>query len=266
MITFINENLFKLDTQEVSNNNGTLYKTDVLTAHAVKKGKSEEVKNHIITRITSPVEDYTEMNVNIVTSPGHNGMQNVSIRASERNTYDSDIILIAIPFNGIAEPIPESREYRIHKGYVVRSDKRDIECNGTLYKKVLYLLVEPNVSLFNEDHKYHTDEIKLNFVSYNLESNEEDNTTVTMKSTVEVTFTAEAVKYTNSFEESEPVDPDAYKGQMLFHTYSKKNKPVGDKERAPKYEKSGDKKFNKRKDHNGGQNKKNNFHGKKGNR
>jgi hypothetical protein len=265
MITFINENLFKLDTQEVSNDNGTHYKIDVLTANAVKKGKSEEVKNHIITRIISPIEDYNSYNVNIATSPGHNGMQNVSIRASERNTYDSDIILIAIPFNGIAEPIPESKEYRIHKGYVVRSDKRDIECNGVLYKKVLYLLVEPNIGLFNEDHKYHTDEIKLNFVSYNLETNE-DNTTVTMKSTVEISFTAEAVKYTDSVEESDPVDPDAYKGQMLFHTYSKKNKPAGDKERAPKHEKSGDKKFNKNKDHNNGYKKKNNFHGKKGNR
>jgi hypothetical protein len=85
-----------------------------------------------------------------------------------------------------------------------------------------------------------------------------------MKSTVEISFTAEAVKYTDSTEESDPVDPDAYKGQMLFHTYSKKNKPAGDKERAPKHEKSGDKKFNKNKDHNNGYKKKNNFHGKKG--
>ena len=228
MITFINEELFKLDTQEVSGDNGIYYKTNVLTSCNVKRGKKDEAKKVLITKISSPTEDINSANVAVVIPKESTG-NNVVIRVSERNKYDSNLMMIAIPFNGIAQPIPESKQFRIHKGVVVRSDKRNIRCNDNLYKKVLYLIVEPNVSLFDDAHKYHTDEIVLPFISYNLENKEEGSDAVTMKCTVTVKFTADNIYYDETFEECEPIEHDKFRGEMLFHVTKPATKNNSDK-------------------------------------
>lgn len=76
------------------------------------------------------------------------------------NTY-----LLAIPFNGVIKPIELDPKYRIYKGLMVTS-RSGFSCNFSKYFKCLYLLVEPNLKLFNPEHKYHCDEIVINIDTY----------------------------------------------------------------------------------------------------
>lgn len=215
MITFINESLFTVKSEAVSNDRGDIFKTDVLTVPTVLKKKSSETAPRVFTKITSSTEDYNESNAAVHASVGFKGSEKISIRASERNRYDSDLYMVAIPFNGIAQPIEPSHNFRIHKGFVAVSDRRNIEFDGAMYKKVLYLLIEPNNALFDKNHKYHVDEINLDFVTYNLETKDEE-TTVTVKTTTTLRFTETAVEFFVASEETEPVAADTFRGQKLF--------------------------------------------------
>lgn len=76
------------------------------------------------------------------------------------NTY-----LLAIPFNGIIKPIELDPKYRIYKGLMITS-RSGFNCNFSKYFKCLYLIVEPNLKLFNPEHKYHCDEIKIDIDTY----------------------------------------------------------------------------------------------------
>ena len=232
MITLINENLFELVTNEETTENGNFFKTDVLTSMKVKKAKDNSMGKTRITSIKSSNKDFNACYTNVVNFTNKIGKTIVTLKAMETNRYDNDVYLIAIPFNGIAEPIANSPQYRIHHGLIVHSDKKNIKFNDETYTKVLYLMVEPNKGLFKEDHKYHVDEIHLTFSSYNLETID-DNTT-TKKYTVDITFTEDSFRdYVKTSEETEPVNPEDFKGKRLLPLYRKNNmkhKTSGDTE------------------------------------
>ena len=225
MINFINKELFKVTTEKVSNEHGEYYKTDVTTAMNVLKKQDKKPGKQIITKIISPSEDYNAENTAINTLPLNSGRNRVSIKSSERNKYDSRIYMLALPFNGFAEPLEDTHLYKIHKGMIARSPKRNIGLNGLSYKKVLYLMLTLNEAVFAEDHKYHTDEIVLKFVSYNLESKQdgEAENATTVKTTITVTFTADGVDYEMVSETVDPVNPDDFKGKRLFRVFEKKS-------------------------------------------
>ena len=224
MITLINKKLFKLKKTE--SDRDTFFKTNVLTAMKVKKSKkSDDMAQTVITTIKSKSEDYNASNTSVHSFSTHNGKRVATLFSTDEKN-DSDIYLVAIPFNGFAEPMVESKEYRIHQGIIVQSDKRNIEFEGALYKKVLYLVVEPNTALFNPDHKYHVDEISLIFSSYNLETTNNDVAliTTTMKRTSYVAFKQDGFTYRETVDESDPVNPEDFKGKQVFPIYTKEKK------------------------------------------
>lgn len=91
----------------------------------------------------------------------------VEIRCHESGTDNAHVYIVAFPFNGMIAPIPEDPRYRIYNAMIVSSVKPFIFDNRR-YRKVLYLVIEPNKNLFNPDHKYHTDCIDIVFKSYAL--------------------------------------------------------------------------------------------------
>ena len=212
MIRFINKELF--DLKNVTTDRDTFVRTNVSTAmKVVKMKKSDEMEQRIVTIIKSETEDYNGEHVAIHASKNKYGKTQISISSNSRNRYDSSLYLIAIPFNGFAEPIAKSNQYRIYKGMVVQSNKRNIEFAGDRYKKVLYLIVEPNFSLLKDDHKNHVDELSLVFTSYNLETRA-DNHVATVKSTNIIKFGPDYI--VEDIEEVDPVNPEDFKGKELF--------------------------------------------------
>lgn len=91
------------------------------------------------------------------------------------NTY-----LLAIPFNGIIKPIELDPKYRIYKGLMITS-RSGFNCNFSKYFKCLYLIVEPNLKLFNPEHKYHCDEIKIDIDTYDHSKFGYTHTTTTIR-------------------------------------------------------------------------------------
>lgn len=221
MIKFINKELFNVAGELVSNEHGEYYKADVTSSMTVIKGKDKKPVHQLITKIISTNEDYNSNNTAISRVKLNSGNTKVSIKSSDRNKYDSRIFLIALPFNGLAKPLEESHLYKIHRGVIVNSKKRDIKFGDATYKKVLYLMITLNESVFSEDHKYHTDEIVLPFISYNLESVSPDKDPETVMTTTTITFTVDDARYLSESASSEPVNPKDFTGQ-LFKIYDKK--------------------------------------------
>lgn len=222
MIKFINEDLFKITTEKVSNDHGEYYKSDVTTAMNIIRGKEKTPGKQLITKIISSDENYNANNTAVSVLKLNSGNKKISIKSSERNKYDSRIYMIALPFNGFAEPLEETHLYKIHKGMIARSNKRNIKLDDGTYKKVLYLMVTLNEAVFSEDHKYHTDEIVLKFVSYNLESLD-DGTSTTIKTVITVTFTENHVEYVTDSTDVDPINQDEFKGKRLFKVFEKRS-------------------------------------------
>ena len=221
MIKIINPELFKLETTVEKSENGNYFKTLVSSAIKVSSQKNGEKINRNITTIFSGEEDYNSNNVGIRTVKGQNGSVRVSINSSENNTYDTNIYLIAIPFNGFIEEIEKSFQYRIYRGIMVKADKRTIEFNGKTYKKIVYMIVVPNEKMLDENHKYHEDELQLKISSYNLET-KEDGTTDTLKTTDIIKFTAPGEFSIDSEQQVvDPVNPDDFRGKTIFPFFIK---------------------------------------------
>ena len=229
MIKFINPELFHLDTTLVQGEHSDYFKTVVSSAIKVTTKQSNDKVRKVVTTIISDKEDITSSDTNCVikTAPTANGTMRVSINAFERNDHDTDIYLVAIPFNGFIEEIEKSFQYRIYRGVMVKTDKRTIEFQGNTYKKVAYMIVVPNGNMLEDNNKYHEDELTLKVSSYNLETIEEDKHD-TIKSTTTITFTKSETCGTDSkvecnVETVDPINPDDFKGKIIFPIYAKKS-------------------------------------------
>jgi hypothetical protein len=97
----------------------------------------------------------------------------VEIRCHDHGENKANIFVIAFPFNGMILPIKEDPRYRIYRGMIVSSVK-PFFFNNRRYRKVLYLIIEPNMNLFNPDHKYHTDTIDIKLESFSLFEDKEN--------------------------------------------------------------------------------------------
>lgn len=86
----------------------------------------------------------------------------------------TNLYIIAFPFNGMMAPIPEDPKYRIYRGTLVSSG-RSFWYNGHRYRKILYLIIEPNLNLFRPDHKYHCDRIDIKFEAMRVYHDRNDN-------------------------------------------------------------------------------------------
>lgn len=91
----------------------------------------------------------------------------VDVRCHTGGDDRTNIFVVAFPFNGMIRPIREDPRYRVYKGFISSSIK-PFFFNGHKYRKVLYLVIEINKYLFNEDHHFHTDNIDIPIESFAL--------------------------------------------------------------------------------------------------
>ena len=220
MIQIINEELFNVTSKREENENGEFFKTAYHTAFSVKNEKTGKMVQRIITTAISPSEDPNIGNMSVYTTTNKSGNPNVSLRTSERYTSDTDVFLIAIPFNGFIQEIEKSSNYRIYRGFVVHSDKKNIKFNGQTYKKVAYMMVTINSKVFDEEHKYHTDKIDLTINTFNLESDGASDEKQTVQTTTSISFTNNngdiLVDVVRDSAVVEPVDANDFKNKAIF--------------------------------------------------
>ena len=113
----------------------------------------------------------------------------VDIRCHENGNDHANVFVIAFPFNGMINPIPEDPKVRIYKGFISSSIK-PFFYNNRKYRKILYLVLEVNKNLFREDHKYHTPVIPITLESYALFDNKETGDKQTSHETMTINITS----------------------------------------------------------------------------
>lgn len=89
----------------------------------------------------------------------------IDIRFNDYGPDRANIFLLAIPCDGIVEPIEDSPLYRIYKGMLITLAE-PIKTKDTTIKKILYLVVSINRGLFSPQHKYHVNSIMLEVVRW----------------------------------------------------------------------------------------------------
>lgn len=161
------------------------------TAQVVKmsedsRGELQTVKREIC-RVSAPAKmigDFTAQALNEESVDFYGAMSSfidyknqyrpeVEIRCHEKGEDKSNIYVVAFPFNGKIQPLKEDKRYRIYKGVLVTSSAKPFYFNSRRYRKILYLVIEINTSLFDPSHKYHTDSIDIKFNSAVLRTDRE---------------------------------------------------------------------------------------------
>ena len=156
---------------------------------------------------------------------------------TKEDYVDRSIYMIAVPFNGIMKSIPESPDYRIYKGCLVYSPL-PIYFKKKSYKKVLYLVLEPNMKIFEPDHKYHKNSIDLDFTSFYSYTDPKSKENKTDKQVYHINITK--FGYTESWENSTLegfVAPVAPTGTQLWTTFRFNKKDTKVSNDKPAYNK-----------------------------
>ena len=83
----------------------------------------------------------------------------VTIRTSSDTRYDSDIFVVAIPYDGLIMPMASqnTEALQIFKCLILKSDQFSIEHEDKKYKRVAYFVVRPNYNFMGHDGWYSDD-------------------------------------------------------------------------------------------------------------
>lgn len=159
MITFVNEDLFNFSVSEETskmNPSQTFFKMKVFTTSKLVRNNEASIQNNVepyapvareIVSIIAPTQDFNLYNHSVNVSPHNSNYVTIKSHHKGATNYDRNYFLIAIPFSGAMKPIPQSRDYSIYKG-VVASSCRPFWFNGAKFRKILYLVIEPNTNAF----------------------------------------------------------------------------------------------------------------------
>lgn len=197
-----------------------------------------ETTTREILSVTTPSDDvtgYRNLPISLRVGENARGVPTVNIRClGENDANKANIYVIAFPFNGMIKPIPEDPKYHIYKGLIAAS-QRPFMYNGRRYRKILYLVVEPHMALFNADHKYHVNSIPIQIESYAIYKDKENDDEKTNHETYTLTIVGQDGMYTENWEYetlNEAVNIPASSETPVWHTFkfaTSDTKPSGNK-------------------------------------
>jgi hypothetical protein len=174
MISIINPGLFTFSNEVKGEEDPKEYVTHVKVADDIN---SVAIKNiYPLTRIISYkyTEDIFKGKHNIISqlrpanSNPSKSVRVVFIRTKDNPAAPDDhILLLAYPFTGTIDTIPESDEYRIYKGLLVTTASNHIY-NDKKYRKILYLIMSFNTKILEANESG----VDLSLRSYTTMPNE----------------------------------------------------------------------------------------------
>lgn len=161
MVYFINEHLIQDEIQSENtwekNGNSEDYKRCLIkSSGAVAKNKTDgsfapsDRTLCVHNRGTSP-NDKTRI---ISTVTEGDTRPRVTIRTSADTRYDTDVFILAIPYDGLILPIEGAENLLIYRTMIMKSDKATFEHEDRKYKRCLYMVVSPKFSERNENGWY----------------------------------------------------------------------------------------------------------------
>lgn len=162
-----------------------------------------EVLSREIISILTPSDDpmqFCNLPISLKVSENMKGIPMVSVRClGEDDKNNSNLFLLAFPFNGMIQPIAEDPKYHIYKG-LIGTSVRPFFFNGRRYRKILYLVIEPHMALFNPEHTYHTKKIEIKLESFAIYRDRETQEEKTNHETYTFTVLGADGMYTENWE------------------------------------------------------------------
>lgn len=221
MLNIINQELFNFKSSEKeAMNQEKLYQLDIFTTPQASRQMQDELRGRQVLRLLSSSKEYTSFNQSISVRDNENGKRSILIRANENVRRDANIFLIAVPFNGIIKPIEYSKQYRIYKGLIASSDSRNIQFKNKKYQKILYLVVEPNMNLFDPTHKYYTDKINITIEAYShCDGDAPDNDAYSIQNKLVLDITKDIFSFDNTYDKVDVVDTTKYRETQLYKQF-----------------------------------------------
>lgn len=173
MIKFVNDELFSFTpTTERPEGKEPFFKLRILTSNKIiKTPRDGEAKDanyfepliREVMTVTAPDENYNQYVSNLRVQDDERGNTKVRVQCFRESTNrNANLFLLAIPFNGRIQPIPRTKDYRIYKGVLVTS-ARTFWFRGNRFRKILYLVIEPNILLFNDQPEMNIDVTAFGF-------------------------------------------------------------------------------------------------------
>ena len=84
-----------------------------------------------------------------------NRFPRITVRTSTDTRYDTDVFVVAIPYNGMIKPFRHDTEgLSIYKSIILKSDQATIEHLDTKYRRCAYFVVVPNYKSLAADGWY----------------------------------------------------------------------------------------------------------------
>lgn len=158
------------------------------------------------------------------------GIPMVTARCLREDSLNkSNLYVIAFPFNGMLTPIAEDPRYRIYKGMIM-SSVRPFYFKNRRYRKILYLVVEPHMALFDKNHKHHVDEIDIKMESFAIYKDRESGDEKTNHETFVLSLTDQGSVARWDYDimnEAYHINPDPT--TSLWTTFKFESKPNGER-------------------------------------
>lgn len=221
MITLINKEYFDIETRKDEKGEG------YVTTFTIPSGIGREKASKSLVKVSSEIAEW-ETNTPTRVFSG-NPKYILSVSQSNKNPYDEPVVIMAIPYNGIIEPIGKSYEYRIHRAYIAQAERGS-------NSKVAYFVLSFNSTLFKPDNKNHKDVLTFTFVNYFRRYNVDENgekKSVSIKRSVTITMNAANEHTFNETEEEVVVDVSEFKGRKPFYIFMPKQNNGKWQERKP---------------------------------
>lgn len=221
MLNIINQELFNFKSSEKeAANQEKLYQLDIFTTPQASRQIKDELRGRQVLRLLSASKEYTSFKQSISVRDNENGKRSVLIRANSFSKRDDNVFLIAFPFNGIIKPIEYSKQYRIYKGLIASSDSRNIQFSNNKYQKILYLVIEPNMNLFDQDHKYHTDNINIEIEAYSrCDDNDPDKDRCSVQNKLTLNITKDQFSCNTTSDKVEAIDTSKFRDTQLYKQF-----------------------------------------------
>lgn len=115
----------------------------------------------------------------------------IEVRCHRNGEDHTNLFVVAFPFNGMLQKLTVTKAIRIYSG-AIQTSKKPFFYRSHKYRKILYLIIEVNKKIFEEDHPYHADFIDLNLESFAFITDRETEEQKTKHETMRVRFLPDA--------------------------------------------------------------------------
>lgn len=218
MIRLLNSELMTIDEPKKKENKDQWITT---IRSAVETGPNgRKIAKPIISVLHFYEHDFNCENTRLRVIRDQNGKSILSISQSQKNQYDTDVFVMAVPYCGVIKPMKKPEYAEIFKGFIVHSDKKDILFQGEAFNKIAFLVFRLNTRKL-EPLSLESDKLKLlSIETFNFSGFGKDRKTV--KTTWDVFISQDtSVDFVYQKEDVEPIDIAEFKKVPAFPIYDR---------------------------------------------